>query len=211
MNLNTMLIVRRSLLLGAVGAVSAAASGCVGLAITGAAVGALALTDRRTVGAQTEDQSIELKASGRLQESVRNPGGISVTSFNRRVLLTGYVTDEASKKAAEEVIRRVDNVAAVHNELMIGTRPSLGSAASDTTLTARVKAAHIEAKDVQANAYKVVTESAVVYLMGIVTQREGDRGAQVASRVSGVRRVVTVYEYVSEEELAKLESRPKQR
>jgi osmotically-inducible protein OsmY len=201
---------RRTLLLGGVLGATAALSGCVGLMLTGAAVGALALTDRRTVGAQTEDQSIELKALARLQESVRQSGGITVISFNRRVLLTGFVPDEAARRQAEEAIRRIENITQVHNELQIGSRPSLGTAAGDTTLIAKVKAAHFEAKDILANAYKVTAESGVVYLMGIVTRREGERGAQVASRVSGVTRVVTVFEYVTEEELAKLESRPRQ-
>ena len=198
--------VRRVLMAGALAALTVTGlSACYyPLIVAGSATyGALVVTDRRTIGAQTEDTGIELKARSHLSDAIKETGGIGVVSFNRRVLLYGQVLDEQAKLTAEKVVARVDNVVKVHNELVVGARLSLGSTANDTTITTRVKAGLLDAKDLQANAIKVITEGGVVYLMGIVTRAEGDRAAAVASRASGVLRVVTVYEYVTEDELAR--------
>ena len=178
-----------------------ASSGCLPLVATGAAVGTLAALDRRSIGAQTEDQEIELKAANRLRESLKQPGGVSVTSFNRKVLLTGQVATEDDKRAAEATVGGLPNVRSIHNELQVLGRPSFATSAADTSITARVKSALVQAQDLQANVIKVITESGVVYMMGLVSRREADRAAQVASRVSGVQRVVTVFEFISEEEV----------
>jgi osmotically-inducible protein OsmY len=187
---------------GALVASTLAMSGCLPLAASGVAVGTLAAIDRRTVGAQTEDQAIELKALTQMGSSIKQSGGISVTSFNRKVLLTGQVATEEDKATAERVAAGLDNVRSVHNELQVLGRPSLTTSAADTSITARVKAALLNATDLQANTIKVVTESGSVYLMGLVTRREADRAAQVASRVGGVQRVVTVFELITEDEAA---------
>ncbi len=186
--------------------VASTLSGCIGLAATGAAVGVLAATDRRTLGAQTDDQAIELKAFGRVQEAVKNAGGVSVTSYNRRVLLTGQVLDTAAKQNAERAIAAIDGVRQIHNELAVSGRSGLGTNANDTLTTTKIKAAFVDARDVQTNTIKVVTEQGVAYLMGLLTQEEANRAAQVASRVGGVQRVVTVFEVVSQEELKRIEA-----
>ena len=178
-----------------------AAPGCVPLVATGAAVGTLAALDRRTLGAQTEDQEIELRAANRLRGALAQPGGVSVTSYNRKVLLTGQVASEDDKRAAEAAVGALPNVRSVHNELQVLGRPSLATSAADTAITARVKAALLDAQDLHANVIKVVTESGTVYLMGLVSRREAERAAQVASRVAGVQRVVTVFEFITEEEV----------
>lgn len=180
-------------------------SGCVGLLATGAAVGVLAAIDRRSVGTQTDDQAIEVKGFGRLQESIKNPGGIGVTSYNRRVLLSGQVLDAESRAAAERVISGIEGVKQVYNELQVSPRANLVRNAGDVVTTTRVKAAFVDAKDVQANTIKVVTEQGVVYLMGIVTRLEQDRAAQVASRVGGVSRVVTLFELVTDDQLRQIQ------
>lgn len=177
-----------------------ALSGCFPLAVTGAAVGTLAAMDRRTIGAQTEDQEIELRARGQLSQAIQQSSGIAVTSYNRKVLLSGQVAAAQDKARAEEIVAALPNVRSVHNELQVLGRPSFTTSAADTSITARVKTALIEAPDLHANTIKVVTESGTVYLMGLVSQREATRAAQVASRVSGVQRVVTVFELISEEE-----------
>ncbi|MCD6732394.1 MAG: BON domain-containing protein [Burkholderiaceae bacterium] len=186
-----------------------AAPGCVPLVATGAAVGTLAALDRRTLGAQTEDQEIEVRAANRMRDALKQPGGVSVTSFNRKVLLTGQVASEDDKRAAEAAVAALPNVRSIHNELQVLGRPSLATSAADTSITARVKAALLDAQDLHANVIKVVTESGTVYLMGLVSRREAERAAQVASRVAGVQRVVTVFEYITEEEV-KRASQPKQ-
>ncbi|MFN7642828.1 MAG: BON domain-containing protein [Burkholderiales bacterium] len=184
-----------------------AATGCLPLAATGMAVGAMAALDRRTVGAQTEDTEIELRAGNRMPDAIKGARGVAITSYNRRVLLTGQVPDEASKLDAERAVRQVPGVREVFNELETINRVTFSTAASDTAITARIKAGYVEQKALNSNAVKVVTENGVVYLMGLLTQREGPAYATVASRVGGVRRVVTLYEYVTDEELARITAR----
>lgn len=189
-----------SLLLGS----TVLTTGCFGLAATGLIVGSVAMTDRRTLGAQTEDTSIEIKAKLRVNEQLRFPGGVSVTSYNRRILLTGQVANEDDKRRVEQVVRGVDNVRAVQNELQIAGQPGLTSSAADATTTAGVKAALIESKETPAASIKVVTESGVVYLMGLVTQKESQSAVRIASRVRGVQKVIAVFEVISEEELGRI-------
>jgi osmotically-inducible protein OsmY len=189
-----------------VSALASSLSGCIGLVLTGAAVGVMAVTDRRTIGAQTEDQGIEFKASDVIRTKLSNSGGVSITSFNRKVLISGQVLDEQAKREAESLVSKVDNVKGVFNELTVSGRASFGTNTVDAAITTKVKAFFLEASDLSSNVFKVVTESGVVYLMGITTQREGARASQVASRVSGVSKVVTLFDYVSDEELAKIEA-----
>jgi osmotically-inducible protein OsmY len=193
---------RLTALLGALAAASAL-SACAPLLIGGAAFGtAMMVTDRRTSGAQVDDQAIELKSVGRINETIGDRGRASVTSFNRLALITGEVQTEADKAAVEQAITRIENVRSVVNELAIAPPSSLGTRSNDTLLTSKVKASLIDAKDLQANAFKVVTERGVVYLMGRVTEREANRAADVTRGISGVQKVVKVFEVVSEAELA---------
>jgi osmotically-inducible protein OsmY len=170
-------------------------------------VGGLAAVDRRTIGAQTEDQGIELKALEALRNNKLQGGGISVTSYNRRVLLTGQVENDSIKERAAQVVRGIENVVAVHNELTVAGRASLGSAVTDTSVTTRVKTALLRSPDVPGNSIKVVTEKTTVYLMGLVTAAEAEEAARLASRTPGVARVVTVFEVISPEEARRLDGR----
>jgi osmotically-inducible protein OsmY len=199
--------IRRLAVVAALLASTLAASGCLPIVATGAAVGALAVIDRRTVGAQTEDTELEIRGINRMPEAIKGSKGVSITSYNRRVLLTGQVPDAATKADAERAMRQVPGVREVFNELEIADRVSLSTTASDSVITSRVKAGFLEQKALSANAVKVVTENGVVFLMGLVTQREGPAYATVASRVPGVRRVVTLFEYITDEELAKITAR----
>ena len=183
-------------------------SACAPLLVGGAVFGSgLVVTDRRTTGTQIEDQAIELKAASRMRE-LATLGRINATSYNRNVLLTGEVPAEADRIAAEKAAAAVENVRSVVNELVVADNSSLGARSGDAVLGARVKASMVDAKDVQANAYKVVTERGVVYLMGRVTEREAARGTELARSVSGVQKVVRVFEILSEEELAQLGRAP---
>ncbi len=182
-----------------------ALSACAPLLVgAGATMGTLSALDRRTVGAQTEDELIELKGRNRLTESMRNADGIGVTSYNRKVLLTGQVLSAQDKINAARVIASMDNVRSVDNELQVSGRVSMGVAASDTLITTRVKSALLDSNRVQANTIKVVTEASVVYLMGIVSAEEGSAAADIASRASGVARVVTVFETISNDDLQRI-------
>ena len=182
---------------------------CFPLAATGVVVGVMALADRRTVGAQTDDEAIELKSFAKISEQVPKNGGITVTSYNRRVLITGQVLTAEDKQNAEKAMASVAQVVLVHNELNVSGRASLGVNASDTVITTKVKAAFIDAKDVQTNTTKIVTEQGVVYLMGLLTSSEANRAAQVASRVGGVQKVVTLVELLSEDDLKRINAAPK--
>ena len=183
------------------GAMLASLSGCVALVAGGAISGTLAATDRRTLGAQTEDRAIEVKGGIKLNNVVGNAGHININSFNRRALLTGEVRDEAMKAAAERELRGIEGVLSVINELEIAGPSSYTSRSNDALITTKVKASLVDMKDISANSYQVVTEHGVVYLQGRVTQREGQIGADVARGVSGVQKVVKILEYLSEDEL----------
>lgn len=183
-----------------------ALAGCAPLLVGGAVVGGgLIVTDRRTPGIQLEDEGIEVRARTRVRE-LATLGNVTITSYNRSVLLTGEVPGAAEKAAVEQAVAKVENVKAVVNELGIGPNSSLGSRSTDVFLAGKVKATLLDAKDVQANAYKVVVERAVVYLMGRVTEREAARGTELARSVSGVEKVVRVFEILTEQELAALAS-----
>ena len=188
----------------ALAAAVAALPGCVPLIVGGAVVGSgLVVTDRRTTGIQIEDESIELKAASRAR-ALATLGQISVTSYNRLVLVTGQVPGEAEKKAVEAAVAQVENVRSVVNELVVGNSIGVGARSNDAVLGAKVKATLVDAKDVQANAFKVVVEGGTVFLMGRVTEREGTRGAELARSIPGVQKVVRVFEILSESELAAL-------
>lgn len=183
-------------------------SACAPLMIGSAVGGAMVATDRRTSGAQLEDQGIELRASNRLREQLGERGNVSVTSYNRQVLLTGEVPTEADKAAVEKTVAGVDNVRSIVNELAVLGASSLTQRSSDTLITGRVKAAMVDARDLSANAVKVVTARGAVYLMGRVTQREADRATEITRNTQGVQRVVRVLEIISEEELARTLPQP---
>ncbi len=187
------------------GAMLASLSGCVALVAGGAISGTLPATDRRTLGAQTEDRAIEVKGSIKLNNVVGDAGHTNINSFNRRALLTGEVRDEAMKAAAERELRGIEGVVAVINELEIAGPSSYTSRSNDALITTKVKASLVDMKDISANSYQVVTERGVVFLMGRVTQREGQIGADVARGVSGVNKVVKVFEYITEDEWKSLQ------
>jgi osmotically-inducible protein OsmY len=175
--------------------------GCVAVVAGGMVAGAVATTDRRTLGAQTEDKAIAVKAETRLPQIVGDAGHVNINSYNRKVLLTGEVRDEAMKRAVENEVRGIANVDNVINELEIAGPSSYTSRSSDTVITGKVKISLADKKTVSANSFKVVTERGNVYLMGMVTQREGNIAADVAKGVSGVMRVTKMFEYISEEDL----------
>ena len=182
-----------------------ALSGCAALLIGGAFVGgALVVTDRRSSGTQVDDQAIEFKSGSRARDLVGDRGHINTTSYNRQVLITGEVATEGDKAAVEQAIARIENVRSVFNELGVTGISSLNSRSADTLLTSKVKASLVDAKDILANVFKVVTERGTVYLMGRVTEREATRATEIAQRVPGVIKVVRVFDILTDAELADL-------
>ena len=177
---------------------------CFPLAVGGAVMGGLVATDRRTSGAQLEDQGIELRAASRIRDNLGERVHVNVTSYNRRVLMTGEVPTEQDRQLVEQVVSRVENVQLVVNELAVLGKSSLSQRANDTLVDGKVKAGFVDAKDLFAQSIKVVTERGTVYLMGRVTQREADRATDIARATSGVQKVVRVFEIISEDELRSL-------
>ncbi|AVS73072.1 BON domain-containing protein [Paracidovorax cattleyae] len=178
-------------------------SACAPLVIGGAAVGTMMAADRRTAGTQVEDETIELRAGNRLRDTFGERVHVNVTSYNRQVLLTGEVPSQQDKERVEQTVLTVENVRSVVNDLAVMSASTLSQRANDTLITGKVRASLVDAKDIFATAFKVVTERNTVYLMGRVTQREADRATEIARGVNDVRKVVRVFEIVSEQELAR--------
>ena len=184
-------------------------SACAPLVLGGAAVGTMVAIDRRTSGAQLEDEGIELRAASRLREAIGERGHINVNSYNRQVLLTGEVASEADKQNAEQVVSRVENVKGIVNDLAVMGNSSLTQRSADTLTTGKVRASLVDDKLLSAGAFRVVTERGTTYLMGLVTQREADRATAIARGVGGVQRVVRVFEMISEEDLRRIAPQPR--
>ncbi|MCF8167707.1 MAG: BON domain-containing protein [Rhodoferax sp.] len=180
-------------------------SGCAPLVMGGAAMmGGLVAADRRTSGAVIEDEAIEIKAVGRVRDHLGDRMHVNVTSYNRKVLITGEVPSAQDKQVVEQLVSGVENVASLVNELAVMGNSSLTQRSSDALVTGRVKAGLVDAQDLFANAFKVTTERGTTYLMGRVSQREAQRATDIIRNVAGVQRVVRVLEIISEEELARL-------
>lgn len=194
--------------LGAVG-FTVLLSACAPLVLGGAAMGtALVASDRRSSGTQLEDQTIEMRASSRIREQLGGRANAYVNSYNRQVLLTGEVQNDAAKAQAESIVSGVDNVRTIVNELQVINSPGFSQRTSDTLITGRVKAGFVDARDIPTTAIKVTTHNNVVYLMGRVTAKEAERATHVARNVDGVQRVVRVFEVMSEEDLKRLAPEP---
>jgi len=194
---------QRSALLAALAGSLVALSACFPLVMGGAVVGGLVATDRRTSGTVLEDEGIELRANSRIRENLGDRVHVNVTSYNRQVLITGEVPSAQDKQLVEKIVSGVDNVRNILNELAVLGNSSFTQRSSDALVTGRVKANLLDAKDLFANAFKVVTERGTTYVMGRVTQREAKRATDLISGTGGVQRVVRVLEIISEDELAR--------
>lgn len=171
-------------------------SGCMAVAVGGAAVtGVMVAEDRRTVGTITEDQGIELKAASRIDEKVKD-AHINVTSYNRAVLLSGEVPTEAAKADAERITRAVENVRTVFNELQVSGNSSLQTRTNDSVLTSKVKARFVDGGKFSPVHIKVVSENGVVYLMGMVKRQEAADATEIARTTGGARKVIRLFEYL---------------
>ena len=187
---------------------AAALSACAPLIVGGAVVGGVMAVDRRTAGTQIEDEGIELRAANRIREALGDRAHVNVTSYNRQVLLTGEVATAQDRQAVEQMVSQVENVRSVVNDLAVMPPSTLSQRSTDTFITGKVRASLVDAQDISANSFKVVTERNTVYLMGRVSQREANRATDIARGVTDVRKVVRVFEIVSEEELRRSAPQP---
>jgi osmotically-inducible protein OsmY len=190
-----MIRMRSAPLLALALAVAPFLQGCVPLVAAGAGATALMAQDRRTTGVYIEDENIEIKAIGKLHDIAGIH--VSATSFNERVLLTGEVPDEATKKRVQDAIRTIPSVREVIDETQIAGASSLASRGNDALITSNVKARMLKDPRFSATQVKVITEAGVVYLMGLVTHAEADAAVEVARTTSGVQRVVKEFEYLA--------------
>ena len=194
----------------AAGAVLSSLSACAPLMVGGAVMGSLIAIDRRTTGIQIEDEGIELRTAQGLRQNLSAGAHVNVTSYNRMVLLTGEVGSAAEKERAERLAKSQENVNSVVNDLAIEPASSLTQRSKDIVITGQVKALLIDAKDLQSNAFKIVVERGVVYLMGRVTNREAQRASEIArsTSIGGVVKVVRVFDIITEEELKRISAQP---
>jgi len=179
-------------------------SACAPLLVGGAVMTGIVATDRRTAGTQLEDEAIELKVASAVRQDLGDRIHLNVTSFNRKVLLSGEVRMQADKERAEKLAQSQENVLSVVNDLAVAMPSSVTQRSKDLVITGQVKAAFIDAKDLQVNSIKVVTERGIVYLMGRVTAREAKRASDIVRGIGGVTKVVRVFDEISEEELKRL-------
>lgn len=171
---------------------------CVPAVVGGAAVGGSVVADRRTSGVYVEDENIELKAVRKMETNLGEQSHVNVTSFNRNVLLTGEVPDAARKTLAENLMKEVEQVRDVTNEIVIAPKTDIGVRTNDTYITTKVKTHFLTENKFQANYVKVITENSVVYLLGLVTQAEADAAVEIARNTEGVSKVVKVFEYIKQ-------------
>jgi osmotically-inducible protein OsmY len=174
---------------------AALAPGCAPVIVGAGAAGALSMSeDRRSSGAQLDDQSIEWRSSSRIGERFGAKVHVNVTSYNRNALLTGEVPDERTRTEVDKLVRAVPSVQATTNELAVAEPTSLGSRTGDSFITSKIKTRFLDAAKFNAMHVKVVTEAGVVYLLGTVTDKEADEAVEIARTTGGVRKVVKMFE-----------------
>jgi len=169
--------------------------GCFPVVAAGAGTAVLSSIDRRTSGTQLEDEGIELRSNNRISERYGDKVHVNVTSYNRAVLLSGEAPDAAAKAEIEKLVRGVPNVRAVTNDLAVAGVSSLGARSNDAILTSKVKARFVDAGKFNPVHVKVVSESSVVYLLGIVTEREAADATEIARTTGGAKKVVRLFEF----------------
>ena len=172
--------------------------GCFPVVAAGAGTAALSAIDRRTTGAQVEDEGIELRAANRIGESFGDKVHVNITSFNRSVLLTGEAPDANARAGLEKLVLGVPNVRGVTNEIAVAGISSLTARSNDSYLTSKIKARFVDAGKFNAVHVKVVTENGIAYLLGLVTRKEADDAVEIARTTGGVRKVVKVFEFCRE-------------
>ena len=172
--------------------------GCAPVAITGATTAVTTVAaDRRTAGTIVEDEAIEIKSRLKLtqQKELNDRVHINFTSFNTSVLVSGEAPTGEDRQAVIDLVKNVEKVSAVYDEITVAAPSSLISRSGDTVITTKIKAKLVAEEDLSTLHIKVVTENGVTYLMGIVTREEGDIATEIARRTGGVQKVVKLFEY----------------
>jgi osmotically-inducible protein OsmY len=172
-------------------------TGCIPAIVVGVGAGAMVAVDRRTAGAQVDDQSTETKVTLDAGSRWGNEVHLNVTSFNGNVLLSGEAPTAQVRSEIVQLAKGTEHTRTVYDEMVIGPVTDLGARSNDTFITSKVKARMLDSDLVKSIYIKVVTERSVVYLMGIVSRAEGNAAGQVAATTEGVARVVKLFEYTN--------------
>jgi osmotically-inducible protein OsmY len=174
-----------------------ALQGCVPLVVGGAAATTAVIHDRRSPATVLDDQTIEASVRKLIgAEPAFSESHINVNSYNNVVLLTGEVPSREVGMKAADLVRGVDKVRKIHNELVIAPATSLAQRSNDTLITTGVKSSlfTVDLPKFDPTRVTVVTERGVVYLLGLVSTQEADAATDRARRVSGVQKVVRLFE-----------------
>lgn len=185
---------RLGLLLAA--ALTTQLSACFPLLVAGAATGVVVTQDRRPTAVVWNDQQIELRVGERVTSKFGTSSHVNATSFNRSVLLSGEVPDEATRAEVAKLARETQDVKQVYDELAVRLPSSLSVRAADAALTTRIKTRMLDANKFSPIHVKATTERSQVFLMGLVKQQEAKDAALIASQTPGVEKVVTLFEYI---------------
>lgn len=171
--------------------------GCAAVAVGGVAATPIMAVDRRTLGTFIEDEAIENKSRLALSrdKELNKRVHANFTSYNTMVLLTGEAPAEEDRQAVIDIVKGVEKVTHVQNEMVIAAPSSLVSRGADSVTTAKVKTKLLAAKDLSGIHVKVVTENGVTYLMGLVSRVEADMATEIARQTGGVQKVVKLFEY----------------
>ncbi|WP_440898634.1 BON domain-containing protein [Bordetella genomosp. 4] len=203
--LDTQKVARPLLLAAMIATAAVSLSACAPLIVGGAAATtAVVITDRRTSGAQLEDKNIEFKAEKQIGDKLGDSARVNALSYNNVLLLTGDVPSAEAKAQATSIAQSIQHVKKVVNQLNIGPAAPFSTRSNDTWLTSKVKTQLINTKYVPSATIDITTDRGVVYMMGLVTEAEGDYAANAASTVSGVTKVVKIFETISREEALRL-------
>ena len=185
---------------------AAALTACVPtLMVAGGATGVMALHDRRTTGVQADDEGIEWKALQRVPQEYSDVAHVNYTSYNARVLITGEAPNESVRQGIADTVLGIAGVKEIFNEMTIAEKSSMLARSNDSYITSKVKAKLVETKGLSANHVKVVTEAGVVYLMGLMTANEAHLATEAARVVSGVQKVVSLFEIFSDAEIESMD------
>ena len=179
--------------------------GCIPVIVGGTGMAVAMVSDRRSSGTYVEDEGIEWKANKWVADRLGDKVHLNATAFNRKLLLTGEAFNEESREEAGRIAATVETVREVVNELRVAPTSSLSARANDSYISSKVKARFVDQKDFHIQQVKVVTEAGTTYLLGLVSQREGDAATEIARTTKGVQKVVRVFEYISDEEARRLD------
>lgn len=172
--------------------------GCTAVAVVAITTGATMATDRRSIGNQIDDQTIEVEAYNEItkNKALNDNTNLHISSVNGSVLIIGQAPSAYLKDQAIQIINNIKGVVRIHNQIRIGNVTSVTTQTNDVWLTSKVKTALFRSDEVNGKDIKVITENGEVFLMGIVSTKEADAAVNITRNISGVNRVFKAFEYL---------------